>query len=151
MPSLGDCLCCIGSGPSLLGVQAAGSQGRAEPCVQHSPLLHGLLAAKGLQRRSTQEWAALLLCSAKKHLKELMILGWCCTLLRCLWAELSLLPWHLCPGLAPPLFPPLTWCHQHHPGPAGQQTLPAFLSHQQLSEPLASQIHFSVTADIIRG
>lgn len=61
-------------------------------------------------------------------------------------------PEHLCPCLAPLRFPPLTWCHQHHPGPAGQQTLPRVLSHQQPSEPLAQLDPFQChCTDIIRG
>lgn len=61
-------------------------------------------------------------------------------------------PVHLSPGLAPPLDPLLTWCHQHRPGPEGQQTLPGLLAYQQPSEPLAHLDAFQRRcADGVRG
>lgn len=138
--SQGERPCCIGFGSlTLVPAQHVRWPDCRQPgmvvvlSVQHSHLLHAPLVAKELQRRSTWERSALyFLHNAKKQPKELVDLSWCCALLRC-----PRCPGHLFPGLAPPLVLLLTWCHQHHPGPAGQQTLLGLLAYQQPSEPLA--------------
>lgn len=96
----------------------AGSQGwgstvySAFTFIAHSPCGKG-----AAEKEHTQEWAALyFMCNVKTQLKELMILGWRCTLLQCLWAKLrpgALTPLprpgsstFSCPYLVPP---PYSW------------------------------------------